>query len=256
MVFNYYMFNLERYKIFLSLKNFKERIEFSLAPHFLNEHEIEKKSIIAINSSVGVICVNPNYVKFVKKLIGNKKIKLSTNIGFPWGTHSTEFKVMEAEKALNEGSDQLDMVINTGTLRSGKDKEVFFDIKSIVNIAGPNCIVKVIIETWILNDNEKIRACKLIQEAGAQMVKTTTGVRTQYIKTFCRNKKPKGSDLKDIILLRKTLNPDIKIKASGGIYDIEDIFKMIKAGADHFGLSKGIKLIKDFEYKYKNGIEI
>lgn len=240
----------------LSLEEFSKRIEFSLAPHFLNEYEIEKACIAAINSSVGVICVNPNYTRFVKKLIGNKKINLSTNIGFPWGTHNTEIKVMEAKKALSDGANQLDMVINVGALRSGKDKEVYSEIKSIVNIANKDCIVKVIIETWVLNEGEKIRVCKLIQEAGAHMVKTTTGVKTQYIEAFCGKRKPKGADLKDIKLLRKILHPNIKIKASGGVYTTEDVFKMIRAGADQFGVSKGIELIQEFKEKYIKGVEL
>lgn len=242
--------------MFISLENFKKRIEFSMVPHFLNESEIEEKCISAINAEVGVICVNPNYVKFVKALIGKNNIKLSANISFPWGTNITEFKVLEAQRALSDGADQLDMVIDVGALRSGKYKEVLNDIRSVVRVAGDKCIVKAIIETWCLSDEQKIIACKIVEKAGAKMVKTTTGVKTQYLDFFYNNKKPRGGEIKDIILLRQNLSPSIKIKVAGGVYSLEDAFKMIKAGADQIGASKGISLIKEFEKKYLEGIDI
>lgn len=241
--------------MFLTPDDFKKRIEFSLVPHFLSETEIKQKCHKAIDYEVGVICVNPNFVKTVKSLIGTKKIFLSANIGFPWGTHCTEFKALEAKKAITEGANQIDMVINVGALRSNKDDEVFNDIKAVVDVSK-NYIVKVIIETWVLNRNEKIRACKIAEEAGADFIKTTTGVVTQYINNFSKSKNVRGAILKDIILLRKILSPKMKIKASGGIYTLDDAFKMIKAGAEQIGVSKGIELIKEFYNKNINGLEI
>lgn len=241
--------------LFLTPDDFKKRIEFSLVSHFLSEEDVKRKCKPAINSEVGVICVNPNYVKLVKDLIGNRNIELSVNVGFPWGTHYTEFKVLEAKKALRDGANQIDMVINIGALRSNKDDEVYNDIKAVVDITK-NCLVKVIIETWVLSRNEKVRACKIAEEAGAQLIKTTTGVRTQYITKFCGSENVRGALLEDIILLKKILSPKTKIKASGGVYTLSDAFEMIKNGADQLGVSKGVKLIAEFNKKYKNGLEI
>lgn len=241
--------------MFLALDDFKKRIELSMVPNFLNEEEIKKMCSAAINAGAGVICVNPNYIKLVKNLIGEKDINLSVNVGFPWGTHCTEFKVLEAKKAIKEGANQIDMVINVGALRSKEDDNVYSDIKAVVD-ASKNCLVKVIIETWVLNKDEKIRACKIVEEAGAHLVKTTTGVKTQYISEFSGIANPKGAEIEDIILFRKILKPTIRIKASGGVYSLVDAFAMIKAGADQLGVSKGIELIAEFKKQYKNGIEL
>ena len=241
--------------MFLTLDDFKKRIELSMVSNFLNEEEIKKMCGSAINAGAGVICVNPNYIKLVKSLIGEKDINLSVNVGFPWGTHCTEFKVLEAKKAIKEGANQIDMVINVGALRSKEDDSVYSDIKAVVD-ASKNCLIKVIIETWVLNKDEKIRACKVVEKAGAHLVKTTTGVKTQYISEFSGIANPKGAEIEDIILFRKILKPTIRIKASGGVYSLVDAFAMIKAGADQLGVSKGIELIAEFKKQYKNGIEL
>lgn len=241
--------------MFLTLDDFKKRVELSMVSNFLNEEEIKKMCNSAINAGAGVICVNPNYIKLVKNLIGEKDINLSVNVGFPWGTHYTEFKVLEAKKAIKEGANQIDMVINVGALRSKEYDSVYSDIKAVVDVSK-NCLVKVIIETWVLNKDEKIRACKIVEKAGAHLVKTTTGVKTQYISEFSGIANPKGAEIEDIILFRKILKPTIRIKASGGVYSLVDAFAMIKAGADQLGVSKGIELIAEFKKQYKNGIEL
>jgi len=241
--------------LLISLEDFKKRIEVSLVPHFFNEEEVEKNCKGAINSHVGVLCVNPDYVELVKKLIGNRDINLSANIGFPWGTHYTEFKVMETKKAINDGANQIDLVINVGLLRSRKDNEVYNDIKAVVDAAN-NCLVKVIIETWVLNKEEKLRACKIVEEAGAHCIKTTTGVKTQYIPKFTNKKILKGAEIEDIILFKKILKPSTKIKASGGIYSLNDALEFIRAGTDQLGVSRGVELIREFEKKYKNGFKL
>jgi deoxyribose-phosphate aldolase len=237
------------------LDEFRRKIEFSMVSHIINENEFVTNCNKAVSAEVGVICVNPPYVSTAKKIIGNKKINLSVNVGFPFGTHMTETKVIEAKQGIKDGANQIDMVINVGALRSGKDNEVLEDIQAVVK-ASPGCLVKVIIESWVLNENEKIRVCKIIEKAGAHLLKTTTGVKTQYIKEFCNCDNPKGATINDILLFRKILSPHIKIKASGGIYTLEDAFKMIKAGADQLGVSKGIELIAEFKEKYPDGIEI
>ena len=239
----------------ISFDEFRRRIEFSMVSHIINEEEVRINCENAVEAKVGVICVNPPNVSLSKKIIGNKKIDLSVNVGFPFGSHATEAKVVEAKQGIKDGANQIDMVINVGALRSGEDNKVLEDIKAVVE-ASPGCLVKVIIEAWVLNENEKIRACRLVEKAGAHLVKTTTGVKTQYIKRFCKCDDPKGATVEDIALFRKILSPHMRIKASGGVYTLEDAFEMIKAGADQLGVSKGIELIAEFKKKYKEGTEI
>lgn len=239
----------------ISFDEFRKRIEFSMVSHIVNEEEVRINCEKAVKSRVGVICVNPPYVLLSKKIIGNKEIDLSVNVGFPFGSHVTEAKVIEAKQGIRDGANQIDMVINVGALRSGKDNEALEDIKAVVE-ASPGCLIKVIIESWVLNENEKIRACQLVEKAGAHLVKTTTGVKTQYIKKFCKCDDPKGVTVEDIKLFRKILGPHMRIKASGGIYTLGDAFEMIKAGADQLGVSRGIELIAEFKEKYKEGTKI
>jgi len=241
--------------LYISVEDFRSRIEFSMVSHLINEEEVRKNCQDAVKAKVGVICVNPTYVSLTKQIIGDEKIGLSVNVGFPFGTHKTEVKVLEAKQGIKDGANQIDMVIHVGALRSGKDREVLEDIKAVVE-ASPGCLVKVIIEAWVLSKEEKIRACKIVESAGAHFVKTTTGVRTQYLKRFYNNEEPKGATVEDIKLFRKVLSPKIRIKASGGVYTLEDAFEMFKAGADNLGVSRGIELINEFSLKYKDGIEI
>lgn len=241
--------------MYVTYYEFISRIEFSMVSHFLSEEEVIKNCKDAVEAGVGVICVNPPYVSTAKRIIGKSGTNLSVNVGFPFGSHATEVKVFETKQGIRDGANQIDMVINVGALRSGKDKEVLDDIKAVVNASG-GYLVKVIVEAWVLNENEKIKVCRLVEKAGAQLLKTTTGVKTQYIKQLYANGDPKGATIEDIKLFRKNLGPDIRIKASGGIYSIEDAIAMIKAGADQLGVSRGIELIKEFKIKYGNGIEI
>jgi deoxyribose-phosphate aldolase len=239
----------------ISFDEFRKRIELSMISHILSEEEVRINCEKAVAAKVGVICVNPPFVALSRRIIGNKKIDLSVNVGFPFGSYLTETKVIEAKQGIRDGANQIDMVINVGALRSGKDNEVLEDIKAVVK-ASPGCLIKVIIESWVLNENEKIRACSLVEKAGAHLVKTTTGVKTQYIKQFCKCNEPKGATVEDITLFRRILGPHMRIKASGGVYMLDDAFEMIKAGADQLGVSRGIELIAEFKEKYKEGIEI
>jgi deoxyribose-phosphate aldolase len=239
----------------ISFDEFRRRIEVSMVSHFASEEEVRINCEKAVSAGVGVFCVNPTHVSLCRRIIGNKKIDLSVNVGFPFGSNVTETKVVEAKRGIKDGATQIDMVINVSALCSEKDNEVLEDIKAVVE-ASPGCLIKVIIEAWVLNENEKIRACRLVEKAGAHLVKTTTGVKTQYIKQFCKCDEPKGATVEDIELFRRILGPHMRIKASGGIYTLGDAFEMIKAGADQLGVSRGIELIAEFKEKYKEGIEI
>jgi deoxyribose-phosphate aldolase len=141
------------------------------------------------------------------------------------------------------------MVIDVGALRSGNDEQVERDIRAVVEAADGR-IVKTIIETWVLDDEEKERACRIAEAAGAGLVKTTTGVRTQYLEQF--TSKPLGAAVRDIELMRRVLSSHMKIKASGGIYTLDYALKLMEAGADQLGVSRGDELAREFAERFGN----
>lgn len=241
--------------MFLTLDNFRKRLEFGVVSHFINKKEVEEKFKYALESGVGVICVHPVYVKLARSIIGDQDVNLSSNVGFPSGAHLTKVKVLEAEEAVKDGANQIDMVMNIGALRSGSYDEVLNDMKAVVN-AAPNCIIKVIIEAWVLNYDEKVMACKLIEEAGAHLLKTTTGLVNKYIKEFTQKENLKGATIEDVKLFRKLLSPKIRIKAAGGVGTLDDAFAMIKAGANQLGASKSMDLVNEFKKRYGESVEI
>jgi len=179
------------------------------------------------------VCVNPYRVKLAKKQLQGTNIKVATVIGFPLGATPTEVKVFEAKKALEDGTDEVDMVLNIGALKDKDYKYVRNDIAEVVRIAHEKgAIVKVIIETCYLSDNEKEIACKLAMEAGADFVKTSTGFGTG------------GATVKDVKLMRKVVGDKLGVKAAGGIRTYEEALAMINAGANRIGTSSGVKIIE------------
>jgi len=237
----------------LTFDNFRKRIELSLCQQFADDEDVCSFCEAAKRAEVGVVCINPVNVDLVSKLLKNVDIEISGNIGFPFGSHLTEVKVLESRKAVEDGATQIDVVINVGALRSKKDDIVFNDIKAVVE-AAQGRIVKTIIETWVLNREEKERACRVAEKAGAHCIKTTTGVKTQYL-TLIKNGQ-RGAVVADIILMRNVLQSSTKIKASGGIYTLDYAVELIKAGADQLGVSKGEQIIQAFKVKYGDSIEI
>ncbi|MCK5516958.1 MAG: deoxyribose-phosphate aldolase [Desulfobulbaceae bacterium] len=180
------------------------------------------------------VCVNPVHVKTVKTLLAGTEVKVCSVVGFPLGAHTSIIKATEAEQAISDGADEIDMVINVGAL---KDKEVNFvenDIQSVVKAAGGK-VVKVIIETCLLEDSEIVEACNLARKAGAHFVKTSTG--------FAGG----GATAEDVALMRRTVGSALQIKASGGIKTLADTKKMIDAGADRIGASAGIAIMKELQ---------
>lgn len=179
------------------------------------------------------VCVNPYRVKLAKKQLQGTNIKVATVIGFPLGATPTEVKVFEAKKALEDGTDEVDMVLNIGALKDKDYKYVRNDIAEVVRIAHEKgAIVKVIIETCYLSDNEKEIACKLAMEAGADFVKTSTGFGTG------------GATIEDVKLMRKVVGDKLGVKAAGGIRTYEEALAMINAGANRIGTSSGVKIIE------------
>ena len=237
----------------LTLNEFKKRIEFSLCQQFASEADVHEFCEKAVATEVGVACVNPIYVALTAKLLAGHQIEISGNIGFPFGSHLTEVKALETEFAVRDGATQIDMVMDIGALKSRQDELVLADIQAVVDRAEGRT-VKVIIETWVLTDEEKQRASKLVESAGAQMVKTSTGVRTQYLKMV--NPDPRGAVIEDIRLIRGVISEQMRVKASGGIYSLDDAINFLRAGTNQIGVSKGAELIKEFETRYPEGVMI
>ncbi|HHV99262.1 MAG TPA: deoxyribose-phosphate aldolase [Clostridiaceae bacterium] len=177
------------------------------------------------------VCANPCFVKLMSEELKGSGVKVCTVIGFPLGANSAEVKAFEAAKAVEDGADEIDMVINVGEIKAGNLKYVENEIKEVVR-ASQNAVVKVIIETCFLDDNEKVIACKLAQNAGAGFVKTSTGFGTG------------GAKAEDVRLMRQTVGNSMGVKASGGIRSLDDVLKMIEAGANRIGTSSGIAIIE------------
>lgn len=179
------------------------------------------------------VCVNPSYVSMCSDLLKGTKVKVCTVIGFPLGATSTPAKRAEAEDALKNGAQEIDMVINIGQLKSGNYDYVFNDINQVVLMAKRyNAVAKVIIETSLLTDEEKIKACLLSKKAKADFVKTSTGFSTG------------GATASDIALMRYVVGSSVGVKASGGIRTREDAESMIASGADRIGASASVKIVK------------
>ena len=179
------------------------------------------------------VCVNTTHVKLCTELLQGSDVKICTVIGFPLGATPTEVKVFETKNALENGATEIDMVINIGALKAGDNQLVARDIREVVTVAHTaGALVKVIIETALLNDEEKIVACLLAKEAGADFVKTSTGFSSG------------GATVHDVALMRQTVGPDLGVKAAGGIRTHEDAEQLVAAGATRLGASAGVKIIQ------------
>lgn len=183
------------------------------------------------------VCINPCHVQFASELLKGSGVKTCCVIGFPLGANTTNIKALEAKEAVENGAEEVDMVINVGALKDRRDVYVLNDIKAVVDAAHPKALVKVIIETCELTDDEKVRACQLSKEAGADFVKTSTG--------FGKG----GATVEDVALMKKTVGDNMCVKASTGINNRKICDQMIKAGAVRMGTSKGIFIVKDEEPK-------
>ena len=177
------------------------------------------------------VCINPFWVAYVKELLKGSDVKVCTVVGFPLGANTTAVKVYETQDALKNGADEIDMVINIGALRARDYKTVLEDIKA-VRRACEGHVLKVIIETSQLTDEEKVKACELSAEAGADFVKTSTG--------FTGG----GATAADVALMRKSIPAHMQVKASGGVRTREDFDVMVAAGATRIGASSGVKIIE------------
>lgn len=206
-------------------------IDHTLLKPEATKAQIEKLCGEAKEYDFKSVCVNPYYVKYAKELLKGSDVLVCTVIGFPLGQNTTEIKVAETKDSIQNGADEIDMVINIGALKSKDEDYVLNEIKEIRN-ACKGKTLKVIIETCLLTDEEKITACKLSKEAEADFVKTSTGFSTH------------GATVEDVKLMRETVGEDMGVKASGGIRDRETALKMVEAGATRLGVSAGVEIVK------------
>lgn len=180
------------------------------------------------------VCVNPTWVSYCADYLKDTDVKVCTVIGFPLGANTSEVKAFEAKNAIDNGADEVDMVINIGALKDGNTELVYNDIKAVVDASGNHC-VKVIIETCLLTDEEIVTVCKLAMKAKATFVKTSTGFSTG------------GATPKDVALMKKTVEGVCEVKASGGVRNYADMMAVIEAGATRIGTSAGVALMNNQE---------
>ena len=210
--------------------NYNKLIDYTLLKQDATPEQIMKLCFEAKEYDFMSVCVNPAYVPLAHELLKDSDVKVCTVIGFPLGMNLTKTKVEEAMLAVSQGADEVDMVINVGMLKSENDEYVENEIRLIKESINGK-LLKVIIETCLLTDEEKVRACLAAKKAGADFVKTSTGFSTG------------GATVHDVALMRQTVGNEMGVKASGGVRTHEDLLAMVEAGANRIGTSNGTKII-------------
>lgn len=205
-------------------------IDHTLLKPDATKKEIEKLCQEAKEHDFASVCINPCWIKFCADYLKNTRVNVCTVIGFPLGATSTTAKLEEIKEAIKDGATELDMVINIGKLKDGEYDYVEHEIHALKEACG-KLVLKVIIETCLLTDEEKVKACELAKKAGADFVKTSTG--------FSKG----GATVHDVALMRKTVGPEMGVKASGGVRNKEVMLEMVKAGATRIGTSHGLELV-------------
>ena len=214
-------------------QNIVNMIDHTLLKADATKAEIIKLVEEAKEHSFASVCVNPTWVKTAAEMLADTKdVKVCTVIGFPLGASTTETKAFETKNAIENGANEIDMVINIAAVKDQDNELVERDIKAVVEAAKGKALVKVIIETSLLTKEEKVRACELAVKAGADFVKTSTGFSTG------------GATVEDVRLMRETVGPNVGVKASGGVRSREDALAMIEAGANRIGASSGVAISK------------
>ena len=212
--------------------DYAKMIDHTLLKTDAQKKDLDKLLLEAKKYNFMSVCVSPIWVKYAAEQLKDTNVKFCTVIGFPQGATPTEVKVFETKNAIENGATEVDMVIPVGVLKDKDYIAVENDIRAVVEAAKSKALTKVIIETCLLTDEEKIMACKLSKSAGADFVKTSTGFSTA------------GATVKDIRLMRETVGEQMGVKASGGVRSREDADAMIKAGATRIGTSNGVKIVE------------
>ncbi len=211
---------------------FARMIDHALLKNTAIRKDIELLCSEALEFGFASVCVHPFYVGMCSSILHKSSTKVCTVIGFPHGMHRTGVKIAETMQAIHDGAQEIDMVIQVGALIDGDKDIVWNDIRSVVDTAHQSgAVVKAIIETSVLNEEQKISACEIVSDAGADFIKTSTG--------FAGG----GATIEDIRLLRSHIDPDIQVKASGGIRTFEQALAMIQAGATRIGTSSGVSML-------------
>ena len=218
----------------LTERDIAKTIDHSLLRPELDDAFVEAGCRLAAEYDVASVCVRPVDVRRAAAILAETDVKVGTVIGFPHGSSTTATKVFEAHRALEDGAAELDMVIDIGALKSGRDRDVQADIAAVVEAAhAGGAIVKVILENAYLTDDEKVTGCKLVEEVGAAYVKTSTGYA------------PTGATLDDLRLMRATVSPAVKIKAAGGVRTLDALIDCLNAGIDRCGATATATIIDD-----------
>ena len=207
-------------------------IDHTLLKPEATKEQVEKLCAEAKEYTFASVCVNPTWVKTSAELLTGTPVKVCTVIGFPLGASTPETKAFETKDAINNGASEIDMVLNVGALKSQDLDLVKRDVEAVVNAAKGKAIVKVILETCLLTKEEIKVASQLSKDAGADFVKTSTGFSTG------------GATFEDVALMREVVGPDLGVKASGGVRSLEDVQKMIEAGATRIGASSGVQIMQ------------
>jgi deoxyribose-phosphate aldolase len=209
-------------------------IDHSLLRPELTLAEVEQGCEVADRYKVASVCARPADVARCAELLAGSPVEVGTVVGFPHGAHATATKVFEAERALADGAVELDMVINIGRLRSGEDAYVEDDIRAVVAAASGRALVKVILENAYLTDDEKVRGCRIVEAAGADFVKTSTGFA------------PSGSTLEDLRLMRATVSDRVQVKAAGGVRTLDALLAVLSLGVTRVGATATAAIIDDY----------
>jgi len=203
--------------------------------------QVEKLCAEARRYGFATVCINPVYVKLAAEKLEGSGVAVCAVAGFPLGATSTEAKVCEARQALTDGASEIDMVIHVGALKAGNHARVQEDIAAVAAACHKdNALLKVIIETVLLDDTEKVIACQLAQNAGADFVKTSTG----FARPLANSGRSSGATVEDVQLMRQTVGAKMGVKAAGGIRSYADALAMIKAGATRIGVSAGVQIVE------------
>jgi deoxyribose-phosphate aldolase len=212
----------------------------NLVDHTLLRADAKKEEITKLveeakEFNFASVCINPTWVSYASELLKESSVKVCTVIGFPLGANTPEVKAFETKNAIENGAEEVDMVINISALKDNNDELVERDVRAVVEAAKGKALVKVIIETCLLTDEEKVRACELSVKAGADFVKTSTGFSTG------------GATVEDVALMRKTVGENVGVKASGGVRNLKDLENVVAVGATRIGTSSGVKIVQGEE---------
>lgn len=221
----------------ITYEQLAKTIDHSLLRPELTEADVIAGCELATRYHVASVCVKPCHVRLASKLLAGSDVAVGTVVGFPHGSSTIATKVFETQEAIAAGATEIDMVINIGELRSGHADDVRNEIRAVVNAAHPQAIVKVILENAYLTHGEKVLGGKLVEEAGADFVKTSTGFA------------PTGATVDDVALLRATVGPQVQVKAAHGVRTLEQLLAMIDAGATRSGATATAAILDEFQQR-------